>query len=407
VGALAPIAHHWRDLALKAGSLLVPANAAVVARNLASLATGAPWEGYVVDAESDRVQQALDRALGWLCHSQDTVGSGGVGCFEMYGWTAGYPEVTGYIIPTFWDAAAACGRPELGERARRMTEWEMSIQLESGGWEGGYEGDGRPPVVFNTGQVLRGLLRSFEETGDARYLDAAVRGGNWIVDVQEPDGSWATANFKGMRRVYDSYVAAPLARLWKATGDERYRDAAARSTAYVLSEQQDNGWFRNADNSPYFTDAPITHTVCYTIDGLIEVAEVLEDERALRAAERAAEELLHRAEIWPRFYGRVDPSWRPAARFVCLTGAAQLGIIFMRLHARAGDPRYLNGALKLVDFLGWAQSLNGLGESRRGGIAGSYPVWGLYCPLKYPAWATKYFVDLLLLVRPHVSAAGE
>jgi uncharacterized protein YyaL (SSP411 family) len=287
-----------------------------------------------------------------------------------------------------------------------MSDWELSIQRESGGWEGGYEGDGRPPVVFNTGQVLRGLLRSFAETGDARYLDSAVRGGNWIVDVQEPDGSWATANFKGMRRVYDSYVAAPLARLWQATGDERYRDAATRSTAFVLSQQHENGWFENADNSPYFTDAPITHTVCYTIDGLIEVGEVLDDEAALRAAVRAAEELLHRAEIWPRLYGRVDPSWRPAARFVCLTGAAQLGIIFMRLHARTGDVRYLNAALKLVDLLGWAQSLNGLGKSRRGGIAGSYPVWGLYCPLKYPSWATKYFIDLLLLIRPHVSAAG-
>jgi hypothetical protein len=78
----------------------------------------------------------------------------------------------------------------------------------------------------------------------------------------------------------------------------------------------------------------------------------------------------------------------------------------MRLHARTGDVRYLNAALKLVDLLGWAQSLNGLGKSRRGGIAGSYPVWGLYCPLKYPSWATKYFIDLLLLIRPHVSAAG-
>jgi hypothetical protein len=407
VTALAPIARHWRELAMKAGSLLVPANAAVVARNVAGLAAGAPWEGHVVDAKTDRLQPALDRALGWLCHSQDVVGSGGVGCYEMYGWTAGYPEVTGYIIPTFWDAARACGRPDLGERARRMTEWELSIQQESGGWEGGYEGDGHPPVVFNTGQVLRGLLRSYQETGDARYLDSAVRGGNWIVDVQEPDGSWATANFKGMRRVYDSYVAAPLARLWQTTGDERYRDAAARSTAFVLSQQHANGWFENADNSPYFTDAPITHTVCYTIDGLIEAGEVLGDEAALRGGTRAAEELLHRAEIWPRLYGRVDADWRPAARFVCLTGAAQLGIIFMRLHARTDDVRYLNATLKLVDFLGWAQSLNGVGRNRRGGIAGSFPLWGLYCPLKYPSWATKYFVDLLLLVRPHLSPAGR
>ena len=55
--------------------------------------------------------------------------------------------------------------------------------------------------------------------------------------------------------------------------------------------------------------------------------------------------------------------------------------------------------MKLVDFLAWAQRLNGVGSSRQGAIAGSYPIWGLYCPLKYPSWATKYFADLVLMVR--------
>lgn len=391
---------HRRELVLRVGSLLAPANAAVIARNLAALPAGTTWEGYLMRRGGEHLlQDALDEALGWLCRAQDIVGSGGVGCFEMYGWTRGYPEVTGYIIPTFWDAARALERPELAERAIRMTEWELAIQQEAGGWEGGYEGDGQPMVVFNTGQVLRGLMRSHEETGESRYLDAAVRGGHWIVKMQEADGSWARANFKGMRRVYDSYVAAPLALLWRATGDDRYREAAARNTAFVLSQQHPNGWFENADNSRYFAETPVTHTICYTIDGLLEVGELLGDEEATGAAALATEELLHRAEVWPRLYARLDRSWRPASRSVCLTGVAQLGVIFMRLHARTADPRYLNGALKLVDFLAWAQRLNGIGASRRGGIAGSYPIWGLYCPLKYPSWATKYFVDLLLIVR--------
>jgi uncharacterized protein YyaL (SSP411 family) len=398
--SLTPILRHRRELVRKAGSLAVPANAAVLARNLAALAAGTPWEGYMVRRDGEELRdQALDQALGWLCRAQDNVGSGGVGCFEMYGWTSGYPEVTGYIIPTFWDAAGALHRPELAERATRMTEWELGIQREPGGWEGEYEGDGQPMVVFNTGQVLRGLIRSWEETGDSRYLEAAVRGGSWIVDMQEPDGSWARANFKGMRRVYDSYVAAPLARLWHVTGDERYREAAARNTAFVLSQQHPNGWFENADNSLYFADTPVTHTICYTIDGLLEVGELLEDQDAITAAQLAADELLHRAEVWPRLYARLDRDWRPAARSVCLTGVAQLGIIFMRLHARQADPRYLNASLKLLDFLAWVQRLNGVGPDRRGAVAGSYPIWGLYCPLKYPSWATKYFVDLLLLVR--------
>ena len=389
---------HRGELGRKAASLLRPANAAVTLRNLASLAGGAPWEGHLARGGSV-LDDSLDQAIAWLCHSQDVVGSGGVGCFEMYGWTNGYPEVTGYIIPTFFDAARALGQPELAARAVRMADWELALQHESGGWEGAYEGDGRPPIVFNTGQVLRGLLRTYEETGERRYLDAATRGGRWIAGAQEPDGSWARANFKGMRRVYDSYVAAPLALLWQATGDETFREAARRSTAFVLSQQHPNGWFENADNSPEFADTPVTHTIGYTIDGLIETGERLGDDAAIAAAERAAEALLHRAETWPRLYARLDREWRPAARYVCLSGAAQLGVVFMRLHARGGDPRHLNASLKLADLLAWTQRLNGVGADRRGGIAGSYPIWGLYRPFSYPSWAAKYCVDLLLMVR--------
>ena len=224
------------------------------------------------------LEQALDDALSWLVRSQDRIGSGGVGCDELYRWTRGYPEVTGYIIPTMFDAAAELRRPELAERAVRMAEWELRIQRSDGGWEGGYEGDGLPSTVFNTGQVIRGLLPASAETGDQRFLDAAERAGRWIVSTQEPDGSWAGANFKGMRRVYDTYVAAPLVRLAHATGDDTFAEAARRNCAFALTQQQENGWFENADNSTYFTDAPVTHTICYTIDGLLETGELLGDE---------------------------------------------------------------------------------------------------------------------------------
>jgi hypothetical protein len=34
----------------------------------------------------------------------------------------------------------------------------------------------------------------------------------------------------------------------------------------------------------------------------------------------------------------------------------------------------------------------------RGAIAGSYPIYGRYERLKYPNWATKFFVDALLML---------
>jgi hypothetical protein len=392
---------HLGPLARGVVSVLWPPNAVLVARHAARLARRRPPAAPETD-----VGDAIDAALGWLCHSQDRVGSGGVGCYELYRWTAGYPEVTGYIIPTFWDCARELGRGELGERAVRMADWELRIQRPEGGFEGGYEGDGQPTVVFNTGQVIRGLLRTAEETGEQRYLDAAVRAGDWIADNQDDDGSWTRANFKGMKRVYDGYVAAPLARLARATGDERYARAAIRNCDFILEHQRPNGWFELCDNNPRFNDAPLTHTLCYTIDGLLETGRVLDEQRFVDAATCSAQRLLALVEESPALPARLGADWDARARYVCLTGVAQLGVILMRLHERGGERRHLDAARELASFLVGVQRMSAAGRARRGALPGSYPIWGFYAPLKLPSWATKYLVDLLLLVRAAERPAG-
>lgn len=202
-----------------------------------------------------------------LCHSQDAVGSGGVGSYDFSGWSRGYPEVTGYIIPTMWDFGRLLERDDLCSRAVRMADWLLEIQQPEGGWEGGAQGDGLPPLVFNTGQVIRGLSRTYDETGDDRYRDAATRAADWIVSVQDPDGSWTTQNHSGLKRVYDTYVAAPLSRLGLAVGSDAYVEAARRTCEFALEHQRDNGWLELCDNSAEFVDTPVTHTICYTADG--------------------------------------------------------------------------------------------------------------------------------------------
>jgi hypothetical protein len=381
----------------KTMALSWPPNFAVIARNAAARRRSQPWLDFVERNDgAPFLRAALDDAIGWLNHAHGQTVRGGVGCYELYRWTAGYPEVTGYIIPTFWDCAAALDRPDLAEQALEMSEWELTVQRPDGGWEGGYHGDGKPSIVFNTGQVIRGLLRTAAETGDERFLAAAERAGTWIVSHQEADGSWARANFKGMRRVYDSYVSAALVQLSTATGDERFRAAAIRNCEFVLANQSANGWFANADNSLFRNDVPVTHTICYTIDGLLECGALLGEEAFHDAGQLAADAMLDRLQDWPMLYGRLDADWQPRVDWVCLTGAAQLGVIALALHTRTGEARYAEGARALVDFLVWTQRLNGIGRHRKGAIAGSYPIWGLYCPLKYPSWATKYFVDLTL-----------
>jgi hypothetical protein len=393
-----------RNGALTGASALRPRNAQLLARNALALLRREPWRGHVADAADDamRLEALADGALQWICRSQDRVDSGGVGDRTFHGWTPGYPEVTGYIIPTFWDYHELLGRDELAERAIRMAEWELRLQKSEGGFESLYEGEGRPPVVFNTGQVIRGLTRTYLATRDGRFLDAAVRAADWIVANQEPDGSWTKANYLGMKRTYDVYAAAGLAQLATVTSEDRYASAAIANCEFAVRHQRDNGWFDLCDNTPQGNTTPSTHTLCYTIDGLLETGTALREDGFVAAAERSAGALLDAVDPTGRLPGRFDSDWRPSAGYVVVTGSAQLGVILMKLFLRTRTRRQLETALKLLDFLAYVQQLNGVDADRAGGLPGSFPIWGRYVPLKHPSWATKFYLDHLRLVRAWV-----
>jgi hypothetical protein len=405
VGSMPITGRNLKNLTLMAAATLWPPNTAVLARNARALREDEPWRAFI-ERNDLTLESLAEQGLRWICHSQDTVGSGGVGDYRFGGWTPGYPEVTGYIIPTLWDYAAQLGRDELSQRAIRMAEWELRIQQPDGGFESLYEGEGQPPVVFNTGQVIRGLTRAYEETGDERYLVGATRAADWIVSNQGPDGSFGKAGYLGMKVVYDVYATAALARLSTVASHTTYAQAALANCDFAVANQLPNGWFDRCDNTPEGHATPSTHTLCYTIDGLIETGEALGEQRLIEAAERGARALADAVDPAGRLAGRFDREWRPAASYVVLTGSAQLGIILMRLRRRGAEERLEQIAWRLADFLAFAQRLNGLGPNRRGGLPGSFPIWGRYVPLKHPSWATKFFLDLLFMLRAERDHAG-
>jgi uncharacterized protein YyaL (SSP411 family) len=339
----------------------------------------------------------LRNAIKWLMRAQDQGRDGGVGSYHLVeGWGAPYPETTGYIIPTLLAASAHLQWPEPKERAMRAADWLVSIQRSDGGWQGGRIDDNRPSIVFNSAQVIRGLLAIHAATKEDKYLRSAVRCADWIVSVQEGDGTWAHHNFLGTARVYDSYVDAPLLYLYALTNDERYREAAERNLAWVLAQQQANGWFRNADNTIKHNDRPITHTIAYTIDGLIESSQLLKRADLLLTAQRAADALLDRFLRDGALHGRYDAAWKGCEHMIT-TGCAQLAICWARLHAITGEARYAEGTSRMTVLLEGVQRRSALGPADvHGAMPGSFPLWGRYEKFAFPNWATKYFSDALL-----------
>lgn len=185
-------------------------------------------------------------AMAWLCAAQDGTADGGVSARYRLdrGWAPSYPETTGYIIPTFFAHAKRLGDEQFHTRALRMTDWLLPLQLESGAFPGHDVGKAPQPIVFNTGQIMLGLLSAFHETQQHKYLRAAMRAGDWLVAIQEPNGSWLKHTYLNRVHTYHTRVAWPLLELWVATGHERYRETAIKNLDWALGNQLPNGWYR-------------------------------------------------------------------------------------------------------------------------------------------------------------------
>ena len=341
----------------------------------------------------------IEAGLKWLCRAQDASPDGGVSIrFSLLrGWESSYPETTGYIIPTFLHYSEMSGDESYRERAFRMAEWELSIQQDDGSFIGGPLHSGVGKLVFDTGQIIFGLLEAFHYSNDERFIKAAKAAGDWLLNVQDEDGAWRTCTYHSIPHTYHSRVAWPLVKLYNVTEEMKYLEGARKNIDWVLSNLAENGWFRNAGFTDKNNKEPYTHTIAYTIRGVLEAGMLLEEQHYIDAAGRSANELLRIIISEGFFWGKYDSSWEGNNTFSCLTGNAQISIIFLKLYKVTNELKYLYGANALNNYLRTKQDISTKNENIRGAITGSWPIWGEYERLSYPNWATKFFVDALIL----------
>ena len=347
----------------------------------------------------------LDATIIWICRAQDVCGGRGVsaGFSFVHGWFPPYPETTGYIIPTLYDYGHLTRSETYFDRARRMADWEVEIQLPSGAVMGGvYRGPAHEarPVVFNTGQVILGWCRAFSETGDARYLSAARRAGDWLVSVQSEDGAWRLAGPEAQTLVhaYDARTAWSLLEIDAVAKTETYTAAAKRNLAWTLTQQHENGWY---ENNAFFKDSkwslPLTHTIAYVMEGFLESWRLTGVSQYFDAAYKTAEKLMRVFELRHHLAGEYDQSWKSFEKYSCLTGDAQVAGVWLQLFRATNDTRFLSSALKLSDGVKASQNLWSLHPGVRGGVKGSQPIFGKYQNYTYVNWGAKFLADTLML----------
>ncbi len=323
----------------------------------------------------------------------------------MSPWAIFLPETTGYIIHSLVDYSMLYGDAECRVRALKMAEWESKVQMASGAVQGGTlrGAQEQTPAVFNTGMVLQGfssiLTQISDERIDERIIDAAHRAARFLVGDLGDDGHFRTHGaFVAESRIktYNVLCAWALYSFGERSGTREYMSAAIAAAEAALRQQRENGWFD--DNDLDRPESPLTHTIGYTLQGLLEVGVSAQREDMVAAVRRGIDPLLANMTEKGFLAGRFYADWKPASFSSCLTGSAQLAIVALRLWEITAEQSYREAGNRLLNYLKALQLTSNPDPNVVGALAGSFPMFlGGYMSAGYPNWATKYLLDGLML----------
>jgi len=351
----------------------------------------------------------LEAAIDWLKRAQDSSHCGGVAWGYRarrpiridlpMGWVGPYPETTGYTIPTMLRYGDLMGDGDSIQRARSMAEWELSIQLPDGGFQGGIYGE--LPVAsstFVTGQVMFGLIAAHQRFRDELFLAGARRSAEFLLQCLDEKGGFVAGQSHFCDapgpKTWEARTGLAMAELANLVKDDQLRDAASRVADYTLSTQRNNGWFENADLQDH--EVPLTHTIGYILEGLHGLSIALGRHDCLTAMQHTLDRITNLIRDDGFLAGRWHKDWTPAVDWCCLTGSAQIAGVFLRAYEQTRKPEYLESGKKLLGFVCFTQDLRPGVPGLDGAIRGSYPFGGTYGQWSALNWATKFFCDSVM-----------
>ena len=358
-----------------------------------------------------QLEERLRLSMEWLKLTHKVTGFNGSsqGFSYLFGWRDAFPETTGYVAKTFIEYANFSSEEFYLKEGLQMLDYLCEIQRDDGGIIQGLvnRSEMGVSIIFNAGMAMSGWLKGYEVTKDDKYLDALHKAGEFLVRIRSDQKLWLKHSYQNILHTYHARVAWFLLGLSLITDKVEYKETAIDIYEWVLAQQMDNGYFKNCI---FRLDRPTynTHGFAYTVRGLLEGFLILNDERYLEAAKKTSYILLKKFEANNSLPTLFNENWEPECRSECLTGIAQLSIIWFKLYLITKDDRFLNGGIKGTDLLCTLQNTKSKFKEIRGAIKGSHPIYGRYAPLQYPNWATKFFADALMhRIRITNSSNGE
>lgn len=351
--------------------------------------------------DSQQFRNYVYPTLIWLKRSIEATDLNGSSAYfsrirlPLKGWEKAYPETTGYIIETLLDYHQILRENWLLEYALKCTDWLCQIQMKNGAFMGLYANSNKPST-FNTGQIIFGLVRAFEETQNEKYFSAFRNATLWLSNSLSKNGSWKKGTYvNDYIPSYNTRVVWAMLYANRHLNDSNIEQNARLALDFYLKKIRQNGTIEDWSferNQPAFT-----HTIAYTIRGFLE-SEILLNEInlgsnfVLSPNYKAVEILAHIWQEKKRFAGTYDENWNGNYSFVCVTGNAQISIIFSRLFQLTNSEKW-NTFSKEINLQLSNYQRKSIFKNLNGGIPGSSPIWGKYMWFKYPNWAAKFYLD--------------
>jgi hypothetical protein len=252
---------------------------------------------------------------------------------------------------------------------------------------------------------MHGMLAGYLNFHRDECLEAAVNAGKWLLSKQDEDGCWRRSVHNDTPHTYNTRAAWALLRTGLIANERDLVVAATRNIHWALTQQTPSGWFKT--NAFTKNGLPFTHNIAYAIRGILESGLLLDNEEMIHAAIKAAkaQAAQQREDGW--LSGTYADNWTPKASYCCLTGLAQMSIIWLRLLHSQGIKEMEHHAERGISFVKSNHRLTGKKDHQDGAIAGSAPIWGRYSLFEYPNWAAKFFADALMLKMAHITIPEE
>ena len=298
--------------------------------------------------------EQYNKAIQWIF--KNTIDGKGIICHNYL--NKSYPEVTGYFIPTLL-------RWGYRELAISYAKWLCSIQKTNGSW---YDSEDKAPYIFDTAQILKGLLAVRNLTD----VDSNILAGcEWIFSCMQNDGRLITPvkDAWGKNRdicdeVIHIYCISPLIEAANVYGKDEYKEKALQIWKYYKIHYYDK----------IIHFSLLSHFYAYLMEALLDIGE-----------SEMAKKAMMEVEGYQKESGAV-----PALNncdWVCSTGIFQLALVWFRLGNIERGNKAFSYAIKL--------------QNESGGWFGSYPSEEnneespTYFPTSEISWVIKFFLDAL------------